>query len=379
MDHELHEINDAVAIAPFVIVPADQLEEALVEFHAGALVEDGGRLVVDEVAADDLVFGVFQDVLEIRLARAPHRRCDFFVARVLHRTNREIDYGDSWGRNAEGHTGELAFDFGADESDGFRSAGRRRNQIHGCGASAFPILLAGAVDGFLCRGVAVNGGHEAFLNAEPFLEQHVNQRREAVGSAGRVGNDEMFGRIVFVVVDAHDDGDVFVLAWRGDDDALGTCGDVALGLLGVDEQTGGFNDEVNPELFPGESGGILRADHEDVLAVHNDDIVFEFVGGGLLGGDLPLEAALGGIVLQKIRKIVGRDDVAHCHHLNIFAEQALLDDCTKDEAPDASETIDTDFYCHRLLLSCVDPRRSKGRILSLTGEASTMIWGAASN
>ena len=75
----------------------------------------------------------------------------------------------------------------------------------------FQSFLRRAVHGLLRGGVAVDGGHEAFLDAEAFLEQHVDDRREAVRRAARVGNDVVLGGIVLVVVHAHDDRDVFAL------------------------------------------------------------------------------------------------------------------------------------------------------------------------
>ena len=92
------------------------------------------------------------------------------------------------------------------------------------GAPALPVLLARAVDGLLGGGVGVDGGHEAFLEAEAFLEQHMDERRQAVGGAGGVGNDVVLGRIVLVVVHAHHDRDVLVLGRGGDDDLLGAGG-----------------------------------------------------------------------------------------------------------------------------------------------------------
>ena len=72
-------------------------------------------------------------------------------------------------------------------------------------------FLLRAVDGFLGGGVGVDGGHQAGLDADAFLEQHMHQRGEAVGGAGGVGDDEVLGGIVFVVVDAHDEGFHFAL------------------------------------------------------------------------------------------------------------------------------------------------------------------------
>ena len=42
-------IDAAVAVAPLVIVPADQLEKSLIEADAGSGVEDAGVLAVNEI------------------------------------------------------------------------------------------------------------------------------------------------------------------------------------------------------------------------------------------------------------------------------------------------------------------------------------------
>ena len=83
-----NEIDAAVAVAPLVVVPAHQLEEAAVQLDAAAGVEDARVRVVDEVGRDDLVVGVGQDALQVRLARLLHRGADLLVARRLHRLAR---------------------------------------------------------------------------------------------------------------------------------------------------------------------------------------------------------------------------------------------------------------------------------------------------
>src|SRR5262249_49447748 len=70
--HEAQQVHTAVRVAPLVVVPADQLEEAAVQLDTRARVEDARRRVVDEVAGDHLVVGVGQDPLEVRLARPLH-------------------------------------------------------------------------------------------------------------------------------------------------------------------------------------------------------------------------------------------------------------------------------------------------------------------
>src|SRR5437763_9690939 len=79
-DHVLQQISHAIAVAPFVVVPAHQLEEALVQFDPGAFVENRGSRAVNEIRADDFVFREFEEALEITLAGFLHRRRDFLVA-----------------------------------------------------------------------------------------------------------------------------------------------------------------------------------------------------------------------------------------------------------------------------------------------------------
>jgi hypothetical protein len=98
------------------------------------------------------------------------------------------------------------------------------------GAATLPVLLRGTVDDLLGRGVGVHGGHQAFVDAEAFLEEDVDDRGEAVGGAARVGDDVVLGGIVGVVVHALDDGgDVVALARCGEDHLLGALVEVALG------------------------------------------------------------------------------------------------------------------------------------------------------
>jgi len=301
---------------------------------------------VNEVRGNDFVARVFEDALQVGLGSLLHGFADFLVGSGFDSLHGQIDNRDGRRRHAEGHAGELAFDFGAHEGGGLRSAGAGGNDIDGSGAATLPILLRRTIDGFLRRGVGVDGRHEAFLNAETFLEENVNDRREAVRRAGSVGNDIVLLEVEFVVVNAHNDRDVFALRRSGDDDFLGASGDMALGFFSVGEETGRFDDQLNTQLGPGELSGRFGGNHEDFLAVNDEDIVFNFVGGGFFGADRAVETTLCGVVLQQIGQIVGRDDIADCDDVESCAEKALLHESAENEAADATESIDCDFNCH---------------------------------
>src|SRR5690606_24404854 len=232
----LGEIDDAVGVAALVVIPGDELEELGVQLDGGAGVEDRGELVVDEVGGGDFVLGVAEDVLEVGLGGLLHGGLDLGEGGFLLGANGEVNDGDGRGGNAEGHAGELALDLGEHERGGLGGAGRGRDDVDGGAAATLPVLLGGTVHGLLGRGVGVDGGHETLDHAEAFLEEHGDDRREAVRGAGGVGDDAVLGEVELVVVDAEDDGDVLALGRGGDDDLLGAGGDVTLGLLGLGEE-----------------------------------------------------------------------------------------------------------------------------------------------
>ena len=112
----------------------------------------------------------------------------------------------------------------------------------GSGAGAAEVLV-GRVEDDLVVGVAVDSGHDAVGDAEGVVED-LDDGREAVGGAGSVGDDVVLGCVVLVVVDAEDEGDVLVGGGGGDDDLLDGRAEVGLGLFGVGEEAGGFNDDL---------------------------------------------------------------------------------------------------------------------------------------
>ena len=60
----LEEVDDALAVAPLVVVPADQLDEVVVEGDTGLDVDDGAVGIAVQVAGDDVVLGVGEDACD---------------------------------------------------------------------------------------------------------------------------------------------------------------------------------------------------------------------------------------------------------------------------------------------------------------------------
>ncbi len=96
----------------------------------------------------------------------------------------------------------------------------------------------------------MNGGEQAFINSK-FIVEDFCDGRESVGGARRVGNNVMFLRVVLIVVHTQDNGDVFILRGRRDDDLLRAARfDVRFGFGRVGEKAGGFDDEFHAHVFP---------------------------------------------------------------------------------------------------------------------------------
>ncbi len=109
-------------------------------------------------------------------------------------------------------------------------------------------------------------------DAEGVVE-NLDDGREAVGGAGGVGDDVVLRRVVLVLVDAEDDGDVLVAGRGGDDDLLDGAAEVGLGLGGVGEEAGGFDDDLGAYAGPVELGGVALGEDLDLFAVDGDEVV----------------------------------------------------------------------------------------------------------
>lgn len=338
-------IDAAVAVTPLVIVPADQLEKSLIEADAGGGVEDAGVLAMNEIGRNHFVRSVFEDAFQVGFGGFFHGLANFGIGGVFADADSEVDHADGGGGDAERHAGEFSLDFGADEADRFGGAGGGRDDVNGSGAAAFPIFTRRAIDRFLGGGVAVDGGHETFLHAETFFEKDMDEGSKTVGGAGGVGDDVVLGVVVLVVVHAHDDGDIFAFGRSRDDDLFAPGGDMAFGFVRFGKEAGGFNDVVDPEIFPGKSGGpFFDGETFDFMTIDDEDIVLGDGGGGFGAGDVEVEAALGGVVFDEIGEVVGGNEVIDRDHIKFFTEEALLAKSPKNKSPNSSEPIDRDFF-----------------------------------
>ena len=79
------------------------------------------------------------------------------------------------------------------------------------------------------------------------------------------------------------------------------------------------------------------------MPIHDQHIVFFGGRGRLLAADFTLVTALHGVVFHQVGEIVGGNQVVHRHHVEFFAQQALLAESPEDQSTDAAESINRDF------------------------------------
>ena len=110
------------------------------------------------------------------------------------------------------------------------------------------------VDRGLVAGIGVDRGHEAMVDADGVVD-HEGHRRQAVGGAGGVGDDDAVGGLQLVVVDAIDHRKVFVGRRGRDQNLLGARGQMLAGLFTRGENAGAFHGDIDLVLAQGSSAG----------------------------------------------------------------------------------------------------------------------------
>src|SRR6185437_4492905 len=206
------------------------------------------------------------------------------------------------------------------------------NHRQGSGAGAAQILVR-RVEDDLVIGVAVDRGHDAAGDAEGIVED-LDDRCEAVGGAGGIGDDVVLRRVVLVVIDAEDDGDVLVAGRGRDDHLFDGRAEVGLGLGGVGEEAGRFDNDLGAYAGPVELGGIALGEDLDLFAVDGDEVIAML--------DVVLEIAQDGVVFEQVGQGGRGSEVVYGYEFDF----RIVESGAEDVASDAAEAVDAYLYCH---------------------------------
>ena len=129
------------------------------------------------------------------------------------------------------------------------------------------------IENALVTGIAVGGGHHSLDDAQRLI-QHLYQRRHAIGGAAGVADDVVIFMAILIGIHAYHEGtNAFALA--GCSNQYLTCAsfDMLTGALLVDENTSGFDHQINAPFFPGQVEGIAIGETLDVFTIHHNRIV----------------------------------------------------------------------------------------------------------
>jgi hypothetical protein len=200
---------------------------------------------------------------------------------------------------------------------------------------AAPVeVLVHGVERRLVARIGMNGRHHALFDADGII-QRLGDRRQAVGGAGGVGDDQMLlGELL--VVHAIDDGEVGAVGRRGNEDALGASGQQARRLVASGEDARAFQRDVDAQLAERQGGRILDCGDLDRTGSDVDRVARH--------GDHAGETAVDRIITHKMGVGLDRAEVVQADDLDVGA--AGLDDGAQDVAADAAKTVDEDLNRH---------------------------------
>ena len=205
----------------------------------------------DDVARDDRVLGVDEELVEGRLGRrGGEGGVDLGDRRVALHDGGEVGDGAGRHRHAQRVAVEVPLHGGQHQPGGPGRPGRGRHDV-GRRRPCPPQVLVRQVEQVLVVGVGVHGRHEPADDVELVVD-HLDHGDEAVRRARRVRDDDVLLGVVVLVVDADHEGGVGVAGRGRDDDPLHRPAQVPGGVLPAGEDPGGLDHDVGLEQVPGQ-------------------------------------------------------------------------------------------------------------------------------
>mmetsp|Transcript_19258 Transcript_19258/g.58140 ORF Transcript_19258/g.58140 Transcript_19258/m.58140 type:complete len:442 (-) Transcript_19258:83-1408(-) len=326
---ELGQVHNTLAVAPLVVVPGDNLDEVVTQDHGEGGVDGGGHIAAPEVHGHQGLVHHCQETLGGAAGSLTEGLVHLLGEGLLLNLEDQVDDRHVGGGDTQGNTIELALQLGQHQGDGLGGAGGGGHDVEGGCAGAAQVAVRG-VQQALVPGVGVGGGHHRLDDAEP-LVQHLYEGGQAVGGAGGVGHDGGVGVEGALVDTHHVGGDVVTLGGGSDQHLLGTSLNVLAGALGVDEDTGALDDDVDAQLLPRQLQGVAAGHDADVLAVHRQRVVVHDL-------HIRVEGTQGTVVLQQVAGLL---DTAGVVDGNDVQERRLTAvPAPQEVAANATEAVD---------------------------------------
>jgi hypothetical protein len=329
---QLTQVQNTLGVSPLVIVPSNNLDHILTHNHGKSGINSGRHVGHSVIARDKGLIRDSQHSLHGTISGLAEGSVDLLGHGLLLDLYDEIDDRDGGGGDTESDTIELALHVGEDKSDSLGGTGGGGHNVEGGSASTAEIAVRGIKE-TLVTSVGVSGGHGSLDNSE-LLVNNLDEGGKAVGGARSIG-DDLVRVLVLVSIDTDDvGGDVISLGGGSDEDLLGTSFKMLGGTLGVNEDTGTLNDEIDVHGGPGELEGVAGRDDGDGLTVDSE--------GGVTGDlDISIEGSHGGIVLEQVRGLLDTARVVDADNLDVGVGTALP--AAEELATNTAETVDSNL------------------------------------
>src|SRR6266566_2538217 len=166
---EADQVGNAAAVAPLVVVPADDLDHRPPKNHRRGCVDDRRAGVAAKVGRDEGFVADPEDALERSLSCGPEGGVQLLDRGRSRDVGREVDDADGRCRNAQAEAVELALEIGDHEGECLRCAGRRRDDVQAGGPGAAGVAVGDVEDPLVVR-VAVDRVHQAALDREQVVD-----------------------------------------------------------------------------------------------------------------------------------------------------------------------------------------------------------------
>ena len=176
------------------------------------------------------------------------------------------------------------------------------------------------------------------MNYAEILVKHLGHRGNTVGRAGAVGYDTVACRVVFLLVDAENDGYVFFLGRCRYYHPLCAALQMSRSLTSPREQPCRFDDDVHSVIAPRYPGRVTLGQDCYLLAVHHYAIVSGFYVAGI--------DAVVCVILEEMGVGPGVGEIIDRGDLQLAASP--LDSCLHGQPAYASEAVDSYSCCHFL-------------------------------
>ena len=304
-----NQVQHAVGVSRFVVIPRDKLDKVFRQGDSSLLVKDGRVGVTNEIRRDNILTLVSQNTLHLSVTGILKGLADSLVRSTILELGSQVNNLHIGGRDTEGHTGELSVEGRDDLTDSLGGSSRGRNDVIARSASSTPVLLGRSVDSLLSGSDSMDSGHESLIDSK-LVVNDLGEWGQAVGSARCVG-DNIHGWVVFLSVDAHHKHGG-VAGWSRDNNLLGTALHVKGGLFDGSESTGGLDDVVGSSITPLDVGRIHLAKDLDGLSVDQQGVGLSIVTDFLSG------SSVDSVVLVHVLHVSDRDErVVDSNNLNV--------------------------------------------------------------